>query len=109
MNPRNLIATVIALLAIATYGYYMESPSKDDHSGHDHHDHHHEGHSQDDHSGHGHHHVAPHGGTLVVFGNEFAHLELVLDLSVGKLDAYFLDGMAVMGVDPENGIVVPKV
>jgi hypothetical protein len=44
---------------------------------------------------HGHHeHTAPHGGTLVVFGDEFAHLELVLDPEEGKLTAYVLDGEA---------------
>lgn len=42
----------------------------------------------------GHEHVAPHGGTLVVFGDEFAHLELVLDEKTGKLSAYALDGEA---------------
>jgi hypothetical protein len=43
----------------------------------------------------GHHeHTAPHGGTLVVFGEEFAHLELVLDANQGKLTAYVLDGEA---------------
>ncbi len=41
-----------------------------------------------------HEHTAPHGGTLVVFGDEFAHLELVLDPEEGKLTAYLLDGEA---------------
>lgn len=41
----------------------------------------------------GHHkHTAPHGGTLVVLVEEFAHLELVLDVNEGKLTAYILDG-----------------
>lgn len=44
---------------------------------------------------HAHHeHHAPHGGTLVVLGEEFAHLEFVLDLENGKLTAYALDGEA---------------
>ena len=44
---------------------------------------------------HAHHeHTAPHGGTLVVFGKEFAHLELVLDKATGKLTGYVLDGEA---------------
>ncbi|MBI3830784.1 MAG: hypothetical protein HY291_14785 [Planctomycetes bacterium] len=41
-----------------------------------------------------HEHHAPHKGTLVVFGEEFAHLELVLDPVSGKLTAYALDGEA---------------
>ncbi len=47
----------------------------------------------------GHHeHVAPHGGTLVVLGEEFAHVELVLDADSGELRAYVLDGEAERGV-----------
>lgn len=43
----------------------------------------------------GHHeHIAPHGGTLVVFGEEFAHLELVLGSQEGILTGYVLDGEA---------------
>ena len=42
----------------------------------------------------GHEHESPHGGTLVAFGEEFAHLELVLDAAAGKLTAYALDGEA---------------
>lgn len=45
-------------------------------------------------NGHGHEHTAPHGGTLVVLGDEFAHLELVLDPGTGELTAYVLDGEA---------------
>jgi hypothetical protein len=44
-----------------------------------------------------HHHEAPHGGTLLVLGDEFAHVELVLD-PTGKLTAYLLDGSAQRGV-----------
>jgi hypothetical protein len=43
---------------------------------------------------HHHEHTAPHGGTLVVLGDEFAHLELVLDPETGSLTAYVLDGEA---------------
>ncbi|MEM7245374.1 MAG: hypothetical protein AAF533_08520 [Acidobacteriota bacterium] len=46
----------------------------------------------------GHHHEAPHGGTLVAFGDEFAHLELVLDSELGEMTLYFLDGSADRGV-----------
>ena len=41
-----------------------------------------------------HQHHAPHGGTLVELGDEFAHVELVLDPSNGSLTAYVLDGEA---------------
>ena len=41
-----------------------------------------------------HEHHAPHGGTLVEFGEEFAHLELVLDPGTGTLTGYSLDGEA---------------
>jgi hypothetical protein len=55
--------------------------------------------SKDVHSPHpatsaGHHHTAPHGGTLVALGDEFAHLEFVLDPTDGTLTAYVLDGEA---------------
>jgi hypothetical protein len=39
-----------------------------------------------------HHHHPPHGGTPVVLGNEDYHVELVLDPSAGRLQAYILDG-----------------
>ncbi len=41
-----------------------------------------------------HEHRAPHGGTLVEFGEEFAHLELVFEEGPGKITAYVLDGEA---------------
>jgi len=41
-----------------------------------------------------HEHHAPHKGTLVEFGEEFAHLELVIDSATGKISAYVLDGEA---------------
>lgn len=44
----------------------------------------------DDSSHHGHVHAAPHGGTLVVLAEEFAHVELVLDPEAGTLTAYCL-------------------
>jgi len=47
------------------------------------------------HETHTHHeHTAPHGGTLVVLGEEFAHVEFVLEETTGKLTAYVLDGEA---------------
>ena len=45
-----------------------------------------------------HEHTAPHGGTLVVFGNELAHIEFVLDQTTGKLTGYVLDGEAEKSV-----------
>ncbi len=44
--------------------------------------------------GHGHVHVAPHGGALVVLGDDFAHVEFVLEPATGTLTAYVLDGHA---------------
>ena len=44
--------------------------------------------------GHKHDHKAPRGGALVAFGEEFAHLEIVLDEATGKITAYLLDGEA---------------
>jgi hypothetical protein len=45
-----------------------------------------------------HEHTAPHGGTLIVLGNEVAHVELVLDAESGQLTAYVLDGEAEQAV-----------
>jgi hypothetical protein len=41
---------------------------------------------------HVHHHHPPHGGTLVTLGEEEYHVELVLDDSAGKLQAFVFDG-----------------
>ncbi len=41
-----------------------------------------------------HEHHPPHHGTLVVLGEEFAHVELLLDSATGELDAFVLDGEA---------------
>ncbi|MCI0387666.1 MAG: hypothetical protein MOB07_02695 [Acidobacteria bacterium] len=49
-----------------------------------------------------HEHSAPHGGTLVELGEEFAHLEIVLDAAMGKLTAYALDGEAEKAVSLEQ-------
>ncbi len=37
-------------------------------------------------------HQAPHGGTLVELGQEFAHVEFVVESATGKVTAYVLDG-----------------
>lgn len=43
---------------------------------------------EDDH----HHHPAPHGGKMVEVGDEFAHVELLLEDQTGELVLYILDG-----------------
>ena len=45
-----------------------------------------------------HEHTAPHGGTLIAFGKEFAHLEIVLNAADGELTGYALDGEAEKSV-----------
>lgn len=58
-----------------------------------------------------HEHKAPHKGTLIEFGEEFAHLELVVDAASGKVSAYVLDGEAEKAVrvaQPEIEIKVSK-
>lgn len=40
----------------------------------------------------GHHHEPPHGGTVVVLGNEEYHLELVHHADEGRLQVFILDG-----------------
>ncbi len=61
-----------------------------------------------------HEHHPPHQGVLIVLGEEFAHLELVLDGTGGTLSAYSLDGEAenavplvqpeiVFKITPKNG------
>lgn len=46
----------------------------------------------------GHEHKAPNGGTLVVLGEEFVHIEFVLNAETGSLTAYVLDGEAEKSV-----------
>ena len=55
----------------------------------------HRGEQESAHETHAHHeHTAPRGGTLVVLGDEFAHVEFVLEKATGKLTGYVLDGEA---------------
>ena len=56
-----------------------------------------------------HEHKAPHQGTLVEFGEEFAHLELVFDAPSGKLTGYVLDGEAEKPVRIEQKDMVLRV
>ena len=51
---------------------------------------------------HKHEHHAPHGGTPVELGEEEYHVELVLDASAGKLQAFILDG------ELENFVRIPE-
>ena len=68
------------------------SPDKHEAAASHTHEDHHEG---EEHShGHSHAHTAPHGGTLVLMGDHFAFVELVLDSATGKMTGYILDGEA---------------
>ena len=53
--------------------------------------------------------TAPHGGTLVVFGDEFAHIELVLDQTTGKLTGYVLDGEAEKSIRLSQNTIELKI
>lgn len=55
-----------------------------------------------------HEHKPPHKGTLVEFGEEFAHLELVLDPKSGKLTGYLLDGEAENPVRIQQSSILLK-
>jgi hypothetical protein len=55
-----------------------------------------------------HEHHAPHQGTLVVLGEEFSHVELVLDSATGELNAYVLDGEAENPVRVSQSSLVIK-
>lgn len=74
------------------------------------HDHGHgHNHSHGHNHAHHHHHTAPHGGTLVVLGEEAAHVELLLDNKEGQLTAYVLDAeaeKAIRIVQPEIEMVL---
>jgi hypothetical protein len=56
-----------------------------------------------------HEHKPPHAGTLVEFGEEFAHLELVLDPASGQLTGYMLDGEAEKAVRLDQKEIALKV
>jgi hypothetical protein len=45
-----------------------------------------------------HEHKAPHGGALVELGEEYAHIEVVLEAATGKITGYLLDGEAEKAV-----------
>lgn len=74
----------------------------------DSHGHSHDGdaaHSHD--ADHGHDHAPPHGGTPVVVAEDRYHLELILDASAGKMQAFILDGHLEGYVQvPETNLVL---
>lgn len=78
---RNVIGALLALgvVAVVATGCQPE------------HDHDHDAHADGEGDG-GHAHTPPHGGAPVLLGDHFYHLEFVLDLETGVLDAYCLDG-----------------
>ncbi|MFN0058758.1 MAG: hypothetical protein ACKVX7_09915 [Planctomycetota bacterium] len=75
-STRSLRTVIVGCLAC--FATSCDRPARE-------HDHEHDG---------AHVHVAPHGGTLVPLGEEFANLELVLDSTRGTLTAFVLDGHA---------------
>jgi hypothetical protein len=56
-----------------------------------------------------HEHHAPHKGTLVELGEEFSHMEIVLDPASGKITAYALDGEAEKAVRLKQAEIVIKI
>ena len=56
-----------------------------------------------------HEHKPPHGGTLVELGEEFSHLELILDAREGRLTGFALDGEAENPVRLKQEEIVVKI
>ena len=79
MKPSVLAASCLVALSVILAGCGRQDSPEHDHAGRDH-----------DH-GHGHEHVAPHGGTVVVLGDEAFHLEFLRDATEGALTAWVLD------------------
>jgi hypothetical protein len=79
---KTLLLCLLDAAGVALTGCSKKHDHDHDHAGHDHA------------HGHGHDHVAPHGGTLVVLGDEAFHLELVRDAEAGRLTVYVLDAHA---------------
>ncbi len=83
MRVRRTISIWLAIIAIAIAQFgceKKEQPRQEQAQAEDTHEHHE--------------HKAPHGGALVGLGKEFAHVELVLEKTTGKLTGYVLDGEA---------------
>jgi hypothetical protein len=57
----------------------------------------------------GHAHEAPHGGVLVELGEEFGHIELVLDRASGSITAFVLDGEAEASVRLRQATIALRV
>ena len=58
---------------------------------------------------HHHEHHAPHDGTLVVLGEEFAHLEFVLNSQTGEITVYVLDSEAENPIRIEQRSIEVKI
>lgn len=56
-----------------------------------------------------HEHHPPHHGSLQVFGQEAAHLELLLDAKAGRLTAYALDGEAEEAVRLKQPVILLRI
>lgn len=98
-QKRHLSSSILPVILLLALAVGCESRHSHGGGGHDHdhaHDHEHTG------DGGGHAHTAPHGGTLVVLGDHFAHLEIIHDPETGRLDAYVLDAEAERGVKVPN-------
>ena len=70
---------------------------------------HHDNQSETHYTDHDHKHTAPHGGTLVVLGEEFAHIEFALDEASGKLTGYVLGNEAEKPVRLSQGEIKLKI
>ena len=83
MKIQNIVVIWTAILTITFIQFGCEKKNA------------HRGEQEGAHETHAHHeHTAPRGGTLVVLGDEFAHVEFVLEKATGKLTGYVLDGEA---------------
>ncbi len=101
--PRSSHLCMVLLLAAICLYMTGCGPKEEGHSGHSqdtpetgapysHDEHQHE--SKEQAHGQIHAHTAPHGGTLVILGEHFAIIEIVMDTAAGKMTAYVLDGEA---------------
>ena len=98
MIIQNTIVIWTAILAISFVQFGCEKKES-------HRDERESAHERDTH----HEHTAPHGGTLVVLGEEFAHVEFVLEKATGKLTGYVLDGEAEKPVRLTQGVIELKI
>lgn len=96
---------LLFLAGLAPYAFAACGGGEHEHEAeHKHEEEHgHAGENEGEHAEHGHEHTAPHGGALIVLGDEFAHVELTLDAATGKLTAYVLDSEAEHAVRLTGG------